>query len=353
MRTVRLNEKHDAMQFQGYYEQLNDVNDFNFRLYEVYSQQSSVRSYAGKSGQVPRERRPKLVDEDEFVGTRLIPNLNAVTGDHPFRTNRWGMRDGDYSLEPLPGTKRIALMGGSISLASRVAVENSFETLAENQLNLEQTGPYSKRYEILNFSTGTHGILQRLILLDKKALDFKPDVVLFTSHLEDSRPDIRHLSRTPLDKIPYPEVVEIVRAAGVTEETPEEEIKARLLPVWEKLLQVYYHRAVTLCHQRGVKIALVLIPSRPEEQAPDRVAAILDLGKEVGFDALIDLSRVYDGYAPMDVQVSSDDHHPNAQGHRLIYQRLYSDLVNSSGAALGLVDLNSPAIVNETSESHP
>jgi lysophospholipase L1-like esterase len=69
-----------------------------------------------------------------------------------------------------------------------------------------------------------------------------------------------------------------------------------------------------------------VIPSRPQENDPDQVAKLVQLGSEAGFDVTFDLSGIYNGYPVDDVRVSSDDNHPNAMGHRLIYERLYREL---------------------------
>ena len=323
LRVQKLNKKHDAMQFQGYYEQLNDVNDFNFRLYELYSRKS--QSKGAEDQQESGRNAPKMQDDD-LMGTQLVPNLDIVRNNKPFRTNQWGMRDKEYTSERLPQSMRIALLGGSISMARGVDVEDSYETLLEERLNKDWGGKEFERYEILNISVGAHGVLQRLGMLETKAIEFQPQVVFFTSHIEDSRPDIRHLSRTAIEQIPYKEVVDLIESAGVVPGMASEEIQSLLFPKWDELLSTYFRKAVELCHRRGIKIVLVVIPSRPQENDPDQVAKLVQLGSEAGFDVTFDLSGIYNGYPVDDVRVSSDDNHPNAMGHRLIYERLYREL---------------------------
>lgn len=321
MRTQKLNKKHDAMQFQGYYEQLNDVNDFNFRLYELYS-----RKLTGDEEGDDKERDPFSRQHHDLMGTQHVPNLDTVRHNKPFRTNQWGMRDREYTLEPLPRSMRIALLGGSVSLARGVDVEDSYETLLEERLNEEREGTNFDRYEILNFSVGSHGVFQRLIMLDSNALNFQPQLVFFTSHLEDRAIDTRHLAQVAVDKIPYKEVVEIIESAGVVPGMAAEEKQSRLSPKWEELMSAYFTKAVEVCHQRGVRIVLIVIPSRAGENDSGKIAKLIQAGRNAGFDHTFDLSSLYAGYEVDDLRISRIDNHPNAKAHRLIYERLYREL---------------------------
>jgi len=352
LKVARLNQKHDAMQFQGYYEQLNDVNDFNYRLYEIYSQKPKQAESRKSESRAAKKSKPShRIERDESVGSQLVPNLDIVAWNHPFRTNQWGMRDRDYAQDPATGSKRIALMGGSISLGRGVVAEDTYEARLEEKLNQDHLGNGIESFEVLNFSVGAHGVLQRLILLEQKAVTFKPSIVFFTSHLEDRRPDLRHLGRTDRTNIPYPEVIELLASVGVTEGMPEEEVQARLLPIWKNLLSVYYKKAVEICHQRGIKIAMILIPGRPEEKSESQIDELVDLGKSCGFDTTINLSGVYEGYQPNEVRVSEDDSHPNATGHRLLYERIYRELRGPSGAAIELFqDPATNAVTEKTQE---
>ena len=96
---------------------------------------------------------------------------------------------------------------------------------------------------------------------------------------------------------------------------------------------------------------MVVIPSRPEEKAESQVSELLDLGKFAGFDAILDLSRAYEGYPPSEVRVSDDDSHPNATGHRLLYERIYRELKGPSGAAITLFPPPTPTNASTDKET--
>ena len=71
-------------------------------------------------------------DEQDF---ELVPNKEGRFVGAMVRTNHWGMRDREYSLEPPAGVYRIALLGPSTAMGSGVEAHESFEALVEERLN--------------------------------------------------------------------------------------------------------------------------------------------------------------------------------------------------------------------------
>lgn len=355
LQVSRLNQKHESIQLQGYYEQLNDINDFNFRLYEIYSQKSQRALIKGGVDPIAVNNiiEPGDLKLDKYGESNYLPNLDVVIWNHPFRTNQWGMRDRDYPLEPPPRSRRIALMGGSISLGRGVSAEDTYESLLEATLNKDHLGNGIERFELLNFSVGAHGVFQRLTMLEHTALPFKPSIVFFTCHVDDPNLDLKHLGRMDRKRVPYPEIIDLLSSAGVTEGMAAEEVRARLFPIWEELSSVYYKKAVEVCHGMGIKIAMIVIPSKPGERALDRISQMLEIGREAGFDAVINLTGAYKGYTRKELHVSEDDGHPSATAHRLLYERLYQELLGPSGEVIGLFQAPAPNAVIEKPRNEP
>jgi hypothetical protein len=322
LKSSRLSEKHEEMQFQGYYEKLNDVNDFNYRLYEVYTRKS--RREEGKSeNHLPPEAAAQAKASSLFE-TELLPNQDSIRWGLPFRTNRWGMRDQEYEKDRPPQTMRMAVLGGSISLARGVLMEEGYESLLEHQLNLNHAHETNQRYEILNFSQGAHHLIHRILMLEFQILSFQPQVVFLTCHPRTNE----STTILPRSKIPYPELVALIESAGVKEGDSKEDSMAKLSLIEEELMQFYFRKAVDLCHQRGIRVVLLILPSKPGEDRQEKVATMFNIGRQEGFDAVVDLSKVFENYDPLSLQVSEIDSHPNAMGHRLIFDQLYKELVN-------------------------
>jgi hypothetical protein len=238
------------------------------------------------------------------------------------------MRDKDYELQRPAGTIRMALLGGSISVAWRVEVEKGYESLLESQLIRDQESRGGPSCEILNFSVGGHGNVNRLQVLEQTVFSFEPQIVLFTHHLQDVNHDLRYLSEYISTGFGYPESLEIVQSAGVTESTPTERVQALLQPKWNELRAFCFQRAVELCHRRGIKIALIVLPSGPKEGKQSQVKEVVELGKQIGFDAIFDLTGIYHGHPYNDLKVAENDNHPSAKAHRLIFESLYQELIS-------------------------
>ena len=104
LQSASLNRR-DAEHFQrGYYENLLDVGRFNRELQQIYA--NMPRDFV-RSLSVLGLARP-TGDEQDY---ELVPNKEGRFVGAMVRTNRWGMRDHDYSPAPAPGTYRIALLG--------------------------------------------------------------------------------------------------------------------------------------------------------------------------------------------------------------------------------------------------
>ncbi len=346
-RTPRLSRKHDAMQFQGYYEKLNDVNDFNYRLHEIYAGKSHGAEDHARVVQAatPRRSSEELIfkEKDSHTGTRLIPNLNTIAWGHPLRTNRWGMRDKDYGLLPPAGTIRMALLGNSCSLARGVAVEDGFEHLLESRLNLDSQYNRTHPIEILNFAVGKHGAIQRLSMLEHSVLSFKPQIVLFTYHLRDRVPDLRYLCETLFSECCYPEIREIARNVGVDESTPEKMRSLLLDQRMDDFRSFCFQRVVEICRRNGIRVFFLLLPTGPSREDPAEIQSAIAEAKLSEFDAVIDVTDAYDGFQQDELQISARDNHPSPKAHKLIFEKLYKELVSNGILKSYLTDSNTEA----------
>jgi hypothetical protein len=111
------------------------------------------------------------------IGFELAPNLDGWFKLVPFRTGSRGLRDDELPLAKPPDTFRVAVLGSSFALPAGVAIEDAFHTRLERQLS-DRGG---LRYEFINFSVGGYSPEQMLATLELRALDYEPDLVLFTT----------------------------------------------------------------------------------------------------------------------------------------------------------------------------
>jgi len=317
LRMDRLNEPDAALLERGYYEKLNNVHAFNSQLWELYMQKPDDWK--------PLHETNAVRKTDDFRRYELVPELDGSLKDVPFKTNRWGMRDDDYEQTPPPNAYRIAMIGGSIAQGPGVVHEETFEYLLEQRLNREHAGGQYAKYEILNFSVGGYNILQQLTALEKNVFDFKPDALFCMSVTRDEMRTFNFLLETPFETIPYEDVREIIRRAGVTEKMRINKAARLLKPYNDEIMSWTYNRIVQSCKPHGVLPVWICLPLEPEKYDSTQAADLRRLAQQAGFIAL-NLIDAYDSAKGTYLWIAPWDRHPNAKAHRLIANRIYEAL---------------------------
>ncbi len=338
MRQGRLNVNDARLLERGYYENLLSVDRFNPQLWELYTHRPPEA--AVNLADTPLMRRT-----GDFLDTELVPSKEMVFNGAAFSTNQWGIRDREYEQAKPTQTYRMAVIGSSHTLGWGVADDQTFENLVESRLNLSTEERPHRRYEILNFAVGGYGPLQQLVSLERKAFSFDPDAVLYVAHPNDSRRAIGHLvSRIKANvEIPFDGLRALVSSKGVDATTSEILVGRRLGPHGQEVLQWVYGEIVRQCRTRGVLPVWVFMPTL-EGSADDQDPTELErLAKEAGFLTL-SLADAYKAHSREALWVAPWDHHPNAEGHRLIADKLFERLHKMDKAeALGIFVESTPA----------
>jgi D-alanyl-lipoteichoic acid acyltransferase DltB (MBOAT superfamily) len=354
LRANRLNEQDTERQFLGYYEKLDDE---------------------GRLADVGRSEAPEAPNDDEwhgfvssaafrsrpdFVVRDIVPEQHVRFKGAMLSTNRWSMRDGDYTLAKQPGVKRIAVLGHSVTMGTGVNDDDVFEAVLERQLNAQHG---AVRYEILNFSVAGHSLLQQMALLEERVFQFEPDVVILTAaspkHLEQHL--LAHLTRSVLPlgiEIPFPELRAILAAQGIEKwggdglpvpygalrtlsnrigipaVMPQVEAESRLRPVLDDIVAWLIQRAGATVREHGAVPILLGLDDVTATTSAGVPGA--DAARASGF-VVIDMFDVYHAQPVEALRIAPWDNHPNATGHRMIADRLLVELRKHDGALqLGL-----------------
>jgi len=99
------------------------------------------------------------------------------------RTNNYGFRDRDFLTErSLPGRRRIALVGDSVTFGLKENIEHTFSRKFEKYANA-QAGWHA--VETLNFGVDGYNTLQVNELLKEVVMQFKPDEVIYIMCVND------------------------------------------------------------------------------------------------------------------------------------------------------------------------
>ena len=287
---------------------------------------------------IGRRLRPYEQMTNDMTMWENAPNFVGSFKDAPVRTNRWGMRDKDYSLAPPPRTYRMALLGSSLTVGAGVPVEQTMETLLEDRLNREGPGAPRSRYEILNFSVGAYGIMQNAALLDQKVFAFKPNAVLVGVFSVDGGRMENYLTKLVRAKlpIPYPYVREKLQEAGVSARMEQPELLRRMGPISEDLVRWSYQHIIEVCRQRGVAVLGIVLPE-PILKAGHDIDQSVRLATAAGLP-LLDLRGVYGTAEPLTSfkLARESDPHWNERGHKLVSDRIFELLRENDARSLKL-----------------
>lgn len=109
--------------------------------------------------------------DDPALGWEPVPGGSRG----PVRINRAGFRGADVPTEPKPGTVRIALIGDSETFGESLRDEETIPGQLERILN---AGGGAPAYEVLNFGVIGYNTAQELAWLRKKALAYRPSLVV-------------------------------------------------------------------------------------------------------------------------------------------------------------------------------
>jgi hypothetical protein len=210
------------------------------------------------------------------------------------------------------------------------------ETLVEERLNRDSTLSGARHFEIHNFSVGEYGIMQNVAVLERKALPFAPNAVLVGVFSVEQVRMIDYLAKLVRANIPIPwaPVREKLRAAGVDSSMRGPELRRRLQPVSDELIQWSYQRIVEICRQRGLPVVGLVLPE-PVAKAGHDIDRAAALAAAAGLP-LLDLRGVYGTEPPDSFRLPRNDPHWNVLGHKIVADRVYELLRTNDSRAFKL-----------------
>jgi hypothetical protein len=349
MQTTGLNARDAALQHRGYYEQLEIRAQPNAQVLDALGRRAEGWQDLSATGAL-RERQDLLTRD-------LWPSRRVVWNGHEFTTNRWGMRDRDYSKEKPPDTLRIALLGPSHVMGNGVADGETFENLVEDRLNNERPDPRFTRIEILNFGVDGFSLAQQVAILEDRALGFSPDIVIATYYQRNLSMTEGYLMKLVWRDIPIPDqslkdllkdggLSDIDRVGlpvpfaagrqlaswiGIDSRMPSGEASVRVRRIADEVEEWSIQRFADVAKSHGVLPVVVGLNAVIEDELPE--IPHQTLMNELGLP-VIDLFNVFPKAERSSLRVAPWDDHPNVAGHRLIADRLYPQLVALLGSAI-------------------
>jgi hypothetical protein len=275
--------------------------------------------------------------DDDFLQFELKPDVDTAAYGSHFTTNGHGLRDRQYTRRKPRGCFRIVLLGSSMDMGWGVSTRETYENRLEDWLNAHAAKRgLARRFEVLNFAMAAYSPLHRLEAFRRKAIEFEPDLVLYSTTRLDTRLLEIHLEKLLNDEVAIPDafVRSTLESVGIDPDPPgydakgrprtrdKELLKQRLEPILWALNDATLGELAELCHGIDVPLALLIVPraggsDNLERRGPD-VARITATAEGLGLPVL-DLSAAFDEQDTLSVEIAPWDDHPNSNGHRLLF----------------------------------
>jgi len=300
---------------------------------------------------------------DSRLGFELKPDLDTYFKLARFRTNSRGLRDAEYGFPKPANTRRVAVLGSSFALPSGVEIEDAFHSRLERELSSRPGGP---QWEFINFAVGMYGPRQMLAMLETRALEYEPDLILITAttqsvplFLEPPAPEAKlRPAPLPVFETTYPilqsflvRLVEQRRSAtpaqlhvGYLERCFMDWVQTRspdrgagngerggrsesLSPATALDVPVI-ERLAAIRERMGIPIVVVRLEIDPSDPTPIE-RALADRCRALGLH-YVDTRAGFRGSRPSDFWIYPLDPHPNARAHE-IFAREISRFLDSEG----------------------
>jgi hypothetical protein len=335
-RSTALNTLDANRQERGYYETLSRSTQLGPSIATLEEDFEGFRN------------SPAVRPTGDLRGYELVPDLQMAFKGKEFRTNRWGHYDRDYEKEKSPGTYRIAVLGGSYAMGWGVERERTFENLVEDRLNREFVGQGYDKYEILNFSVSGFNVLQALYVAEHGVAEFDPDAVIYVVHNNEMTRLVERMQLMLKLGVQFDDeylpVKRAIEETGSHAYLPASEFDRRLEPYRDQILRWAYGRFVEASRAAGAVPVFLMVRMTSRDFEPRELRRLTEMAREAG-GVVLHPDGLFEGYEPIEVQVSKGDTHPNELGHQLIADGLYEVLLENAeqiGMAAGASTASTP-----------
>lgn len=283
---------------------------------------------------------------DAFHFYELVPNSDVddyADGRKRYRlkTNSAGLADIEYTKAKPAGTRRLALFGDSITRGQGAPFQANYEALLEHALNAHLAEGDPGRVEIVNFAVGSYSVMQMMDTAIERATPYAPDVyVVALTDLSVYRSWGHHIAlllQAGID-LKYDYLRNLVRQAGVTKSDSRGVFDAKVARYRIPTIRWALGTIKAHASQNGAQMVVLLVPTADdpamlEEEFLGVRQMIGDLGVPT-IDLLDTFAKVPDRAV---VRVADNDRHPNADGHRMLFEALLKRLQRDPVTATALL----------------
>jgi len=275
---------------------------------------------------MPAER-DDVAFRDDFRRYEFRPNVRRPYPAGMRITNSLGFPNPEYGYQKPPHTRRIAVLGDSISVGP---FGHDYVALLEACLNQTSLTPEIQRFEILDFAVYGYNVLQMMDVALYVAPKFHPDVYLVAlTHIQaggKKASTALHLARLELEGVDfkYDFLRQVAAQAGVQPSDHMNALMRKLGPFHFQMTKWALEQIRDHAAAEGAQMVIIMVPApinaEIEAEAFDDIRPTVDrLGVPV-----IDLRDTFRSKNVATLQVEYGiDVHPNQRGHEIIFESLY------------------------------
>jgi len=288
----------------------------------------------GTGAGLPGER-DDIQFRDDFLRYEMKPNLKR-----PFKagmriTNSMGMANPEYSYAKPPDTRRIALLGDSLSLGP---YGQDYVAKLEERLNQNCRTPDIQNYQVLNFSVYAYSTVQMMDVGLDKAPKFHPDVYVYTMtdletmDTEGWRTHVGTLLTAGTD-LKYDYLRKVVADAGLQSTNHLPTIRKRLKPYMVPVTTWALEQVRDQARKQGASMIILMVPA---PISPDLVNSDFNDLRIAADPVGVPIIDLRDTFRSVDLKTvwvdPGADIHPNVLGHSMIANNLFAKLQNEPSA---------------------
>ncbi|NOT26797.1 MAG: SGNH/GDSL hydrolase family protein [Acidobacteria bacterium] len=318
-----LNREAREMMTAGYYESL--INESS-RVSSMNRLVTGNRRITFQDRSQPDRRATHDFLFYEQIPNSDLPDYLDERQRYRRKTNSVGMTDREYTLVKPEGVRRIALMGDSVTRGQGAPFQENYESFLERKLNEDVVGSSIKGVEILNFAVGSYNATQMMEAAKVKATPYNPDVyVIALSKLSVYRQWGQHIAllmNAGID-LKYDYLKTMAREAGLNPTDPIGVFDAKMARVRIPTIKWILSELQAHATSHDAKLVVLLIPvAEPAKWVNEDFLGVAEMIRDLGIPVVDLLDAFPDGDLPT-LRVAANDTHPNAEGHRRLFELLY------------------------------
>ncbi len=280
----------------------------------------------------------------------MEPYAQGVWAGTHYKINSQGFRDHEYGINKPKNTFRIAIVGDSITFGRGVYMEETFSKLLEKKLQ----GTCAKDAQVLNFGVSAYNTEQEFYTVKDVVLNYSPDLILIIYFPNDPQDAVMILNttidtsfketiRTFLNDHVY--TYKLAARAYYSHQLREsKETLVDRYVRWHDTSQNEWKRTAKALERlsnlsKSSNIPLILF-MQPEMIALDNYPLlqihdqVISAATAVGIESH-DLFPYFKDKDEMRLRVHPfEDLHPNAQGHNITAEAIFSILVNNQSNSI-------------------